>query len=78
VLSESLQILKIKFSIQIFIRAVAMRERNFGEDTLILLSLNFGILTVTNPVRILVLCSSHISLLDPLHTKVVKKLLVIF
>ena len=77
-LSESLEIFKINFSIQIFNRSVAMHTRNLGENKLILLSLNFGIFTVMNFVRILVLCSSHVSLSYPLHTMVVKQLLVIF
>jgi hypothetical protein len=72
VLSESLQIFKINFSTQIFNRSVVMRARNFGEDALILLSLTFGIFNVMNLVRILVLCSSHIAMSDPLHTMVVK------
>ena len=77
-LSESLQIFKINFSTQIFNRSVTMRTRNFGEDTLSLLPLTFGIFTVTSLVRILVLYSSHIALSDSRHTMVVKQLFVIF
>jgi hypothetical protein len=78
VLSESLQIFKINFSIQIFNWFVAMRAKKFRENTKILLFLTFGIFTVRNLVQILVLCSTHIALSDPLHTLVVKQLLVIF
>ena len=76
--SESLQIFKINFSIKIFNRSLSMRARNFGEDTLILLSLTFGTFTVMILVRIFVLCGSHIALSDQLHTKVMKHLSVIF
>jgi len=78
VLSESLQIFKINFIIQIFNRSLSMRARNFGEDTLILLSLTFGTFTVMNLVRNFVLCGSHVALSDFLHTMVVKQLSVIF
>jgi hypothetical protein len=70
--SESLQILKISFSIQILNRSVTVRARNFGQDMFILPVLTFGIFTV----RILSLCSTDIALSVFSHKVIVKQLLM--